>query len=88
MFVDADGIQPHFGGEFQLVYIFVIDLVAALRIEQAGIDIHPDRFVLVLEIIRQVRIGHQMEPEKFHESDLLDRQIIIQTGLGLHIECP
>ncbi len=39
----------------------------ALRgVEQARVDVDPDRRVLLLEVVRQVRVGHQVEPEQLH----------------------
>ena len=58
--------KPHFGGVFQLVHEVVVHEVRALRIEQRGMDIHPHRGIGVAEIVRQFRVGHQVEPHQLH----------------------
>ncbi len=64
--VDADAVEAERGGVFQQVHVGVVDLVALHRIEQALVDIDPDRAVLLAEVVRQIGPGHQVEPGEFH----------------------
>ena len=67
MLVDADAVEAYALGKFELVEIVVIDLMAFHRIvEFARRRIDPHGFVFLLEVVRQVRIRHQVEPVKFH----------------------
>src|SRR5438270_13311246 len=66
MLVDADRIEAAFGGEFELVHEVVVHVMGAPGVEQRGMDIDPDRGVLLPEIVGQLGVGHQMEPQQFH----------------------
>src|SRR3954465_11314046 len=68
MLVDAQPVEAELLGIGELIQIFVVDEVRALGVEQLGIDIDPDRGVLVPEIGRQMRVRHQMEPQEFHRA--------------------
>jgi di/tricarboxylate transporter len=56
------GIQFTYGG-----FLFThFPVMGALRIEQLGMYINPDRRMLFPEIIRQIRVRHQVKPQMFH----------------------
>src|SRR5262249_30414459 len=44
----------------------VVHEVCALRVEQRGVHVDPDRRMLLAEVLRQLRIRHQMEPHELH----------------------
>ncbi len=64
--VAAHRIEAAVGRVLHLVHEIVVHEMRALRIEQRRVDVHPDRVVLVTEIVRQLGIGHQVEPEHLH----------------------
>ena len=64
--VDAHRVEAAIGGVFELVHEIVVHVVRATRIEQRGVDVHPDRWVLVAEARRQFGVGHQVEPHQAH----------------------
>src|SRR6185312_998719 len=66
MLVDAEAVETDALGIFELVEILVIGLMADLRIEEARGHIDPNRAVILLEVLRQLRIGHQVEPMELH----------------------
>ncbi len=66
MLVDAEPIEAHPIGEFELIEVIVIELVADFGVVQVLRNINPYAAVLVLEVLGQVPIRHQMEPGKFH----------------------
>ena len=66
MLIDADGIEPDLGGVFELVHEVVVHVMGTLGVEQFGVDIHPHGRVLRAEILRQLGVGHQMEPHQLH----------------------
>ena len=68
--VDADRVEAALRGVFKLVHEVVVHQVGALRIEQRGMDVHPHRRVGVPEIVRQFRVGHQVEPHQLHRPRL------------------
>ena len=69
--VDADAVEAHLLGIFELVEILVIGDVAELGLVHAVGQVDPDRAVLLPEVVRHVRPGHQMEPGEFHRSLLV-----------------
>ena len=64
--VDAHRVEAAIGGVFQLVHEVVVHVVRAPRIEQRGVDVDPDRRMLVAEARRQFGVGHQVEPHQAH----------------------
>ena len=64
--VDADRVEAAFGGEFQFVHEVVVHVMRAQRVEQRGMDVDPDRRMLLPKIVGQFGIGHQMEPHQLH----------------------
>ena len=68
MFVDAQSVEAHLIGELQRVEILVVKLMADLGVVEAARNIHPDAAMLLFEIVRQIPIGHQMEPREFHKA--------------------
>src|SRR5579883_562334 len=68
MLVDADRIESHLIGEFDLGEIALVKLVTYLGIEVRIGQGDPRRFVLVGVIEVQVRIRHQVEEHEFHRA--------------------
>ena len=66
MLVDADAVEAERAGIFEHVHVGVVDLVRLCGVEQARVDIDPDRAVLLPEIVRQKGPRHQVEPREFH----------------------
>ena len=64
--VHAHRVEAAVGGVFELVHEVVVHVVRAARIEQRGVDVDPDRGVLVAEAGRQLGVGHQVEPHQAH----------------------
>ena len=71
MLVDAQSVEASLIGELQRVEILVVKLMADLGVVEAARNIHPDAAMLLFEIVRQIPIGHQMEPREFHKSSPL-----------------
>src|SRR5271155_2962825 len=70
MLVDAHRVEPAFGGEFELIHEVVVHVMRPPGVEQRGMNVDPDRGVLLPEIVGQLGIGHQMEPHQLHGSSL------------------
>ena len=68
MLVAADGIEAAGGRVLELVEELVVHVVCALGVEQRGVDVDPDRGMLVLEVVGQLLVGHQVKPQEFHGS--------------------
>src|SRR5438874_1666652 len=68
MLVATDGVEAASGRVLELVEEVVVHVMRALGIEQRGMDVDPDRGVLVLEVVGQLLVGHQVEPQEFHGS--------------------
>ena len=66
--VDADRVEPAFGGEFELVHEVVVHVMRAPRVEQRGMDVDPHRGMLLAEIVGQFGIRHQVKPHQLHGS--------------------
>jgi hypothetical protein len=66
VFVHADAVEAHLLGIFELVEILVIGDVTELGLVQAVGQVDPHRTMLLTEVVRHVRPGHQMEPGEFH----------------------
>ena len=64
--VHADAVIAELVGIFKLVEVVVIGLVSYHRVIELRVDIHPDRAVLLAEVIRQVGIRHEVEPVELH----------------------
>jgi hypothetical protein len=64
--VDPDTIEPDRLGEFELVEIGVVKLVAARRVIKRARDVDPDRAVFLAEILGQIGPWHQVEPDEAH----------------------
>ena len=77
MLVAADRIEAALRRVFELVEELVVHAVRALRVEQRGVDVDPDRGVPVLEVVRQLLVGHQVEPEELHGSALPSAQRLL-----------
>ena len=66
MLVDADAVEAGLVGEFELVEVFVVELVRLDGVEEPAGDVDPDAAVLFFEVGRQVAVGHEVEPADFH----------------------
>ena len=64
--VHADAVKAELVGIFQLIQIVVVCLIADHRVVQGRVDIHPDRAILLAEVVRQIRIWHEVEPMELH----------------------
>jgi hypothetical protein len=85
MLVDAEAVVAHLIGEFELVEVIVVKLVADFGVVEVLRNVDPYAAVLVLEILGQVPIRHQMEPGKFHSfSFVIFRrpQPPLRSGIG------
>src|SRR6516225_9647854 len=52
--VDADRVEPTFGGEFELVHEVVVHVMRAPRVEQRGMNVDPHRGMLLTKILREL----------------------------------
>jgi hypothetical protein len=66
MLVDADPVEAQAIGEFKLVKIIVVDLMAEPGIIEGAGNIHPDAVISAGKVGRKIRIRHQVERGKFH----------------------
>ena len=67
--VDADAVEAELIGEFELVEIAVVELMAALGIVEAFSDRSPRRCHGSAEVLRQVRPGHQVKAKNASNSN-------------------
>ena len=74
MLVAADGVEAALGRVLELVEELVVHVMRAPGVEQRGVDVDPDRRVLVLEIVGQLLVGHQVKPQEFHGSSSRPRR--------------
>ena len=81
VFVDADCVVTELGGVFELVHEVVVHVMRAAGIEQRGVDVDPDRGVLPVEVLRKLRIGHQVEPHEFHGALSLNSSCLVNDRL-------
>ena len=56
--VDADRIEAAGGGVFEFVHEVVVHVVGAAGVEQRGVDVDPDRGVLLPEVVRKFGVWH------------------------------
>ena len=75
MLVAADRVEAALGRMLELVEELVVHVMRALGVEQRGVDVDPDGRVLLLEIVGQLLVGHQVKPQEFHVSP-------VYSGLG------
>ena len=66
MLVHAHRVEAANRGVFEFVHEVVVHVMRTARIEHRGMDVHPDRRVLVAEAGRQFGVRHQMEPHQAH----------------------
>lgn len=68
--VDTDTVEAALVGKLQLIQVVVIGLVADSSVEQFGRrKVHPDAVIAISEIIRQLRVRHQVEEVELHAFD-------------------
>ena len=66
MLVHADGVEAHLGGVFELVHEVVVHVVRSAWVEQRRMDVDPHRGMLLVEVVRKLRVRHQVEPHELH----------------------
>ena len=66
--VDADPVKPYLVRVFELVQVLVVQMVSLDRIEEMAGDVDPHAAVLLLEVLGQQPVRHQVEPAYFHGS--------------------
>jgi len=67
--VDADAVVAEAVGQLQLVEVPLVVLLDSLGITQLVVRRRdPDALVLLLEVVGQLPIGHQVEEDRFHTS--------------------
>src|SRR6266566_136540 len=67
MLVDADSVETDRVGELQLIQVVVVRLVPDRWIEQLGRgQVNPHAVIALPKIVRQLRIGHQVEEVELH----------------------
>ena len=66
MLVAAHRVEAAIGGVLHLVHEVVVHQVRALRVEQRRMDVDPHRRMLLPEIVRQLGVRHQVEPQQLH----------------------
>src|SRR4029079_12934079 len=64
--VDADRIEAARLGKDELVDVLVVGLGHDVAIEQGRVDVDPDAAVLLVELLRQRGIRHEVEPHDLH----------------------
>ncbi len=72
MLVDADGVEAALGGVLELIHEVVVHEVGALGVEQRGMDVDPHGRMLLAEVVRQLRVRHQVKPHELHRAILPD----------------
>ena len=75
MLVDAEAVVAHPIGELELVEVVIVKLVADFGVVEVLRNVDPYAAVLVLEVLGQVPIRHQMEPGKFHMLSFCPRRV-------------
>jgi hypothetical protein len=56
--VYAYTIEAAFGRELKLIHKIVVHEMGALWVKQRRVDVDPDRWVLVSEVVWQLGVGH------------------------------
>src|SRR6476660_6040147 len=69
MLVDADRVEPALLGPHELIDVRVVGLGHDVAIEQARADVDPHAAVLLVEVLRERRIRHEVEPQHLHGSE-------------------
>jgi hypothetical protein len=64
--VDADGVEAALLGVHELLEVGGIRRGHDVAVEQAGIDVDPHAAVLLVEVVGECRIGHEVEPHQLH----------------------
>ncbi len=64
--VDADAVEAKLIGQFEFADITLVQLLAELRIEIRIGQRHPGRIVPIRIGEIEIRVGHQVEEERFH----------------------
>src|SRR5580765_6247454 len=75
MLVHAHGIEAALGGVFELVHKVVVHVVRSAWVEQRRMDVDPHRRMLLVEVIRKLRVRHQVEPHELHRGVLPTRTV-------------
>lgn len=75
VFVHEDAVEAIFGREFELVHEIVVDAVGAFGVEEAGVDVDSDGGMLLAEVLREIGVGHEVEPQKLHGFSRSDARV-------------
>src|SRR5436309_151185 len=71
MLIHPERVVAEGFGVLELIHVTVVEKMALLGIEERVGDIDPDRAILLAEIRREVRPGHEVEPGELHLRSLL-----------------
>jgi hypothetical protein len=66
MLVHADAVVAELRGQLQLIKVVVVSLVPQGRVVELGRDIDVDAAVVLLEVVREVGIRHEVEAVCLH----------------------
>src|SRR4051812_46754699 len=66
MLVKADAVEGQRGRVFELVEVVVVDAMAELRVVEVRRDVDVDAVVALPEVVRQVRVWHEVEGVDLH----------------------
>src|SRR5205085_8514907 len=69
--VEHEAVKAELLGIDQLIDVFLIEAGGALTIPQRVRNRHPAAVVALIEVRRQVGIGHEMPAEQLHRSHLV-----------------
>ena len=66
MLVHADRVEADLGCVFELVHEVVVHVMRPARVEQRRMDVDPHRGMLLVEVVRKLRVRHQVKPHELH----------------------
>ncbi|HBZ72580.1 MAG TPA: hypothetical protein DEP35_23735 [Deltaproteobacteria bacterium] len=66
--IHADAVESRLRSELELVHEIVVHAVRLCGIEEARVDVDPNGRMLLFEVVREIRVRHEVEPKNFHES--------------------
>ena len=69
--VDAEAVEPALLGVHELIDVRVVCLGDHIRIEQGRIDVDPHAAVLLVEVLGQVWVRHEVEPHELHTATVV-----------------
>ena len=80
--VDRDAVEAELLGVLELVEVAVVELVAELGVEVLVGEVQRRRGVLLVEVVGQVRVRHEVEEDELHValSDPLRRNSVTASA--------